>query len=651
MTIATWTMCVLAAATFDDPRQPPERLALIVGVADYPEGSEWEDLKGPVNDADLARATLIRRFGFDASEIVVLVNEQATHEAVVRAFHEHLIERAGPETECVFWYSGHGSRVPDASGFEATAMDSTYVLSDSRIVDPAGGYDLSDDQLRALVDALCAKSRRVLVVSDSCHSGGVTRGNGRGKSMPAGTKSLARDSIARFWPIDLPLLDDDVAPNQRPGFVHIAACGSEQQAEEDPLPYDFGPAHGYLTFALCYYLEHASPGDSFREVTARAAAWVSRWEYDQSVTCSGDVDRTLFSGEFSPAPPGFAFHVVSDREVKVLGGRFHGVRPRTVFVIRDERGVELGRARASFVETADSYAIWDGPMPSGLESIPARAVIDPRSGARHPLRIVFADGAFAAFGKAVSDWQDVVAVEPPGAPGAHVLETTATEPAKLRVTLRDPTGRATFTREAPAESIRSLDADLLAAFDAERTHAELLALGDAAEGIPIRCELAPSIAGREGRYAPRIVTRDASADSIAYEVFTDPGESRAPEVELRLTNVDAAPVRFSVLALGADRSRTVLYPVGEGERDDRVPPGESRTFRFDPGRPESEPARDRYLVFATRDYVDFSALESRSPTRGGDAPDSLSRAFGIDERPATRGSSDHGVRAFDVYVR
>jgi hypothetical protein len=89
--------------------------------------------------------------------VLVLRDEEATHERVVRAFDEWLIRRAGPDTEVVFWYSGHGSRVPDASSSPASetdGLDSTLVLYDSRAVDPQGAYDLSDDALYSLLAAL-----------------------------------------------------------------------------------------------------------------------------------------------------------------------------------------------------------------------------------------------------------------------------------------------------------------------------------------------------------------------------------------------------------------------------------------------------------------------------------------------------------------
>ncbi len=66
-------------------------------------------------------------------------------------------------------YSGHGGQLPDLNGDEADNQDETWCLYDGELV---------DDELNS---ALCAfkSGVRVLVLSDSCHSGTATRDIGR----------------------------------------------------------------------------------------------------------------------------------------------------------------------------------------------------------------------------------------------------------------------------------------------------------------------------------------------------------------------------------------------------------------------------------------------------------------------------------------
>ena len=67
----------------------------------------------------------------------------------------------------LFWvtYSGHGGQVPDTNGDEDDRMDETWVLYDRQLV---------DDELHLLYSKF-KSGVRILVVSDSCHSGTVTR--------------------------------------------------------------------------------------------------------------------------------------------------------------------------------------------------------------------------------------------------------------------------------------------------------------------------------------------------------------------------------------------------------------------------------------------------------------------------------------------
>ena len=62
-------------------------------------------------------------------------------------------------------YSGHGGQVPDVTGEEIDKKDETWCLFDGQLI---------DDELYAELSRF-ASGVRVLVLSDSCHSGTVTR--------------------------------------------------------------------------------------------------------------------------------------------------------------------------------------------------------------------------------------------------------------------------------------------------------------------------------------------------------------------------------------------------------------------------------------------------------------------------------------------
>jgi metacaspase-1 len=114
-----------------------------------------------------------------------------------------ITKAAGVMTACdIFWltYSGHGGQVPDRNGDEATAdageigetadrYDETWVLYDRMLV---------DDELWALWSLFPAKAR-IVMLSDSCHSGTVSRA-----PLGPGTAPARKASVAsRRMPLDV----------------------------------------------------------------------------------------------------------------------------------------------------------------------------------------------------------------------------------------------------------------------------------------------------------------------------------------------------------------------------------------------------------------------------------------------------------------
>lgn len=81
-------------------------------------------------------------------------------------------------------YGGHGGTLRDISGDEADGIDETWCLYDGHLL---------DDELCALWSCFAA-GVRILVVSDSCHSGTVTRAGGIGKP-----RAMPRDVALGTW--------------------------------------------------------------------------------------------------------------------------------------------------------------------------------------------------------------------------------------------------------------------------------------------------------------------------------------------------------------------------------------------------------------------------------------------------------------------
>jgi hypothetical protein len=106
-------------------------------------------------------AAIARAKGMKAS---VLLTKKATRDNVLAAIRG--AAKALKSGDLFFLsYSGHGGQVPDTTGEEDDKQDETWCLYDSQLIDDELYFELSR----------FAAGVRVLVLSDSCHSGSVVR--------------------------------------------------------------------------------------------------------------------------------------------------------------------------------------------------------------------------------------------------------------------------------------------------------------------------------------------------------------------------------------------------------------------------------------------------------------------------------------------
>jgi len=133
--------------------------ALQIGLNNYKGTSN--DLKGCVNDAYKWTDSTEKKT-FD--EFNMLEDKKATCKNVKKAM-KSLAKKSIKGDVVVISYSGHGSKVNDANGDEADGVDETWFLYDGHLV---------DDEIRKIL-ASFKEGVKVIVISDSCHSGTVTR--------------------------------------------------------------------------------------------------------------------------------------------------------------------------------------------------------------------------------------------------------------------------------------------------------------------------------------------------------------------------------------------------------------------------------------------------------------------------------------------
>jgi hypothetical protein len=143
------------------------RKALLVGINKY--AIPNADLRGCVNDVKNVRAMLRRYFGFADSDIMVLIDKQATQNNIKKGL-DSLVKGAKKGDVILFHNSSHGSQVPDAPPRdEDDNFDEILVPYDIDWYKP-----LLDDNLKTTFDRV-PEGVNFTVIMDCCHSGTNTR--------------------------------------------------------------------------------------------------------------------------------------------------------------------------------------------------------------------------------------------------------------------------------------------------------------------------------------------------------------------------------------------------------------------------------------------------------------------------------------------
>lgn len=133
--------------------------AVCFGINNYPDPANR--LAGCVNDAADWGNYLRDTWGFN---VQTLLDSQATSKNFKGILGGHIASsKAGDYIVCT--YSGHGSNVPDKDGDEEDGRDECICLYDRFFI---------DDEIRELFKLLHPEATLVMI-SDSCHSGTVTR--------------------------------------------------------------------------------------------------------------------------------------------------------------------------------------------------------------------------------------------------------------------------------------------------------------------------------------------------------------------------------------------------------------------------------------------------------------------------------------------
>ncbi len=267
--------------------QAAEKYALLIGIADYSAVPGLCSLDGCLNDIELIREVLQEKhLGFQEKNIVVLKDNQATHEGIEKAMHELAARVKKDDGGMVYiHYSGHGSQTKNLHPEEREEYDQTWVSYGARSEHAEGidQWDILDDEIREWLSRISDHADQVILVSDSCHSGSVTRGQ-----SPIKTRAAIPDE--REHPLGRKKYRDDIAEKG----VFIGASSDIEQAGEyipDDTPY------GLFTWFWAESLESVQPGESWHDLLWKTRIRVQGERGQQTPQISGALsDVSVFGG-------------------------------------------------------------------------------------------------------------------------------------------------------------------------------------------------------------------------------------------------------------------------------------------------------------------------------------------------------------------
>lgn len=267
------------------------RRAVCVGINDYP--GSFNDLSGCVNDANDWAEVLQGTFGFN--DISMILDAQATRDAMLQALKNLVIE-AGPGDVLAFTYSGHGTWEYDQpNGDEADNRDEALCAHDGNIL---------DDELREILTQIHPEAF-MTIISDSCHSGSVTRSQlarrERGARSPENHSEYTK---ARYMPPEndldayrvplLPIRQRVMYPESSMPTLLLTGCNALEYSYD---AYINGRYNGAMT-AMALLIMRNEPQLTYREFHNKLRILLPSTQYPQSPQCEGsdtNKDRQLFT--------------------------------------------------------------------------------------------------------------------------------------------------------------------------------------------------------------------------------------------------------------------------------------------------------------------------------------------------------------------
>lgn len=334
LALPLFTVCMLLATPRPMAAQH-QGVALLVGVGQYQEGSEWRTLNSR-NDVILMDSVL-RLHGFQGKNIMSLTDAQATKAAISEAIRTHLTGEAQKGGMAVFHFSGHGQQVRDDNGDEADEWDEALVPYDSPMNYLAGRYEgerlLRDDELQESLRQVRKKlgpDGLLLVILDACHSGTGVRGD----KEEEGSRGTHVTMAPPGWKPENKIIDStflgayqettDLAP-----MVALFSSSPDQRSWET----NSGTRYGIFTLAIAQGLASLPERASYRlllqyaEAQVKAQVNASGRSEIQTPMAEGNLDQLVFGKGIRQIPVSFeVVEQLSPSLIRINAGLLRDVR-------------------------------------------------------------------------------------------------------------------------------------------------------------------------------------------------------------------------------------------------------------------------------------------------------------------------------------
>jgi hypothetical protein len=309
-----------SASVINLPKTNIKRLgnkhALLIGIEKY---RNVTPLNGAVNDVKLTQQILRTRFGFTNEDFIILLNEQATHTAIEKAFNS-LIKQVKDGDMVYIHFSGHGSQTADLNGDERSGEDQTWVSYGTRggNTGEKDNYDVLDDEINSWLTAISAKTNQVIFVSDSCHSGTVSRGK-----APV-SRGLQKDERENPWG------KFPYTQAKRIQGVQISAAQDNQLASE--MRGEDGKHYGLFTWYWVKALQQAAVGETWHDIFKRTYSQIINKRGETQIPqIAGEQNRKIFGGDFVPVVQTIPVLRITNNNIEIQAGAVAGVTVGSIY--------------------------------------------------------------------------------------------------------------------------------------------------------------------------------------------------------------------------------------------------------------------------------------------------------------------------------